>query len=77
MPTPTKAAASAHTEIQIHCLTELALATTAYHEAPPDRLEEAHLRYQAALRRFKGEQVEVPVRDHRHRVRPGLRVSGN
>ena len=33
-------------------LGDLALATTAYHEAPPERAEAARLQYEAALAKF-------------------------
>jgi hypothetical protein len=33
-------------------LCELGRATTAYHEAPPERVEDARLEYEEALRRF-------------------------
>jgi hypothetical protein len=34
-------------------LCELARATTAYHEAPPERVEDARQQYEDALRAFK------------------------
>jgi hypothetical protein len=40
----------------------LATATTAYHEAPPDRVEEARLVYEEALQRFRGVQSRLIVR---------------
>jgi hypothetical protein len=34
-------------------LSELGRATTAYHDAPPDQIEQARTEYESALRRFK------------------------
>ncbi len=39
--------------IPLEILIELGQATTAYHEATPDRLAQARLQYEAALRRFQ------------------------
>jgi hypothetical protein len=41
-------------------LTELGRATTAYHEAPPERIEDARQEYEEALRRFKATIGFVP-----------------
>jgi len=41
-------------------LCELGRATTAYHEAAPDRMEDARLEYEEALRRFKATIGFVP-----------------
>lgn len=41
-------------------LGELGRATTAYHEAAPDRMEDARLEYEEALRRFKATIGFVP-----------------
>jgi hypothetical protein len=38
--------------ISLELLSELGQATTAYHEAPPDRLEDARQEYEAVLRKF-------------------------
>jgi len=38
--------------ISLEALTDLGQATTAYHEAPPDRVEIARQEYEEALRRF-------------------------
>ena len=38
-------------------LTALALATTRYHEATPDRIEYARMEYEEALYRFKSAQA--------------------
>ncbi len=40
-------------------LRELAMATTAYHEAPPERLEAARARYLKALERFRANGTEA------------------
>lgn len=40
----------------------LATATTAYHEAPPERFEEARLAYEEALKRFQSRNPVVPGR---------------
>ena len=39
--------------IEIDILRQLAAATTAYHEAPPERFEEARVLYEEALQRFR------------------------
>ncbi len=41
-------------------LSELGRATTAYHEAPPDRVESARLEYEDVLLRFNSAQATKP-----------------
>jgi hypothetical protein len=43
--------------IPLEILSELGQATTAYHEAPPDRLEYARQEYEDVLRRFNSMQI--------------------
>jgi hypothetical protein len=44
----------------LELLCELGRATTAYHEAPPERIEDARMQYEEALRRFKATIGFVP-----------------
>jgi hypothetical protein len=54
-------AAGGRARVEFHILRELAAATTAYHEAPPDRLEQARVVYQEVLQRFNlAQSTEVP-----------------
>lgn len=48
-------AVGSHTATVVHRdhLLTLATATTAYHEAPPDRAEEARVAYEQALKMFQ------------------------
>jgi hypothetical protein len=48
---PTEMSQNSHS-ISLELLSELGQATTAYHEAPPDRLEDARQEYEAVLRKF-------------------------
>ena len=52
---PQNAADTGMTSYEMHgdALSELGRATTLYHEAPPEQLENAREEYEQALRRFK------------------------
>jgi hypothetical protein len=41
-----------------YCLSALAIATTRYHEAAPDRIEQARIQYEEALCQFKTAQAD-------------------
>jgi hypothetical protein len=57
---PAAMSANSHS-IPLELLSELGQATTAYHEAPPDRMEYARLEYEAVLRRFNSLQFPGTV----------------
>lgn len=48
--------------VSVEVLRALATATTAYHEAPPECVEEARVIYEQALERFNLAQAGEPLR---------------
>jgi hypothetical protein len=53
---PTGTSVNSHS-IPLEILSELGQATTAYHEAPPDRMEYARQEYEAVLRKFNSIRI--------------------